>query len=222
MSVFESVVVSVAVSMSVILLQGVAVGAVTVTVTVSVIVSVSVIVTGVRAGGVLLKLNVTTFVSTVSVSVVLNLVVSVQLLAVDMGLESLVLVGGVVDSPLVAIGVDQLIVSGNLMAVSWFALRLDIPGLVILDAVVEVVFGVRVVVVVSVLVTVMTVVVFLVVIVVGCQVYGGVAGGTSMAVVFVAMERSCPNGSDCHQSEYYEKLRKEKDFVRIVSFFTAS
>lgn len=116
MSVFESVVVSVAVSMSVILLQGVAVGAVTVTV--SVIVSVSVIVTGMRAGGVLLKLNVTTLVSTVSVSVVLNLVVSVQLLPVDMGLESLVLVGGVVDSPLVAIGVDQLIVSGNLMAVS--------------------------------------------------------------------------------------------------------
>lgn len=221
MSVFESVVVSVAVSMSVILLQGVAVGAVTVTV--SVIVSVSVIVTGMRAGGVLLKLNVTTLVSTVSVSVVLNLVVSVQLLPVDMGLESLVLVGGVVDSPLVAIGVDQLIVSGNLMAVSWFALRLDIPGLVVLDAIVEVVFGVRVMVIVSVLVTMMTMVVVLVMVVVGCQVYGGVAGGPTMAVVFVAMERSCPNGSDCNQSEYYEKLRKEMDFFRIVSFFfTAS
>lgn len=89
----------------------------------------------------------------------------------------------------------------------------------VLDAIVEVVFGVRVMVIVSVLVTMMTMVVVLVMVVVGCQVYGGVAGGPTMAVVFVAMERSCPNGSDCNQSEYYEKLRKEMDFFRIVSFF---
>lgn len=122
-SVLETMILTVAVSvpMSVFLFQRIAVGAASVTMSMTMtvtmlLVSVPVVVSGLR--GVLLELNVSALVAAVSMAMVLRLVVIVELLAMDMSLESLVLVRRVVDSSLVAIGIDQLIVSGNRVAMS--------------------------------------------------------------------------------------------------------
>lgn len=96
---------------------------------------------------VLLELHVAALVAAVVLSMVLGHKV-VQLLAVHLGLEALVLVGRVVDSALVAIGVDQLVVSSHLVSVAVFAVLLHVARLVVLDAVLEVVLGMRVMMVV--------------------------------------------------------------------------
>lgn len=96
---------------------------------------------------VLLELHLAALVAAVVLGVVLGHKV-VQLLAVHLGFEALVLVGSVVDSALVAISVDQLVVSSHLVSVAVFAVLLHIARLVVLDAILEVVLGMRVVMVV--------------------------------------------------------------------------
>lgn len=110
--------------------------------------------------------------------------VLVHLLAMHMSLEALVLVGCVVDSTLVAIGIDQLIVSSHLVALPCLALFLDITCLGILDSILEVVLGMGVMVIA--MVVVMLMVASVMVIVVGDQMHRCVTGGSTM-------KRSCPN-----------------------------
>lgn len=100
----------------------------------------------IRVTRVFLELNVSALVAAV-VGMVLGHIV-MQLLTVHLRLESLVLVGGVVDSALVAIGIDQLVVSSHLVPIAMLAVLLHIASLVILDAVLEVVLGMRVMLVV--------------------------------------------------------------------------
>jgi len=122
-SVLGAVFLTMAMSMTMILFQRVAVGAATVTVSMTMTMTIAmsfVSVAGVMAGvrGVLLELDVSALVAAVSMSVVLNMVVIEELFAVDLGLESIVLIRRIVDSSLVTIGIDQLIVSGNLVPMS--------------------------------------------------------------------------------------------------------
>jgi len=89
---------------------------------------------------------------------------------------------------------------------------------VILDPVGEVIFSMRVMVIIVTVVLMMTfvAVVFLVMTTVGCQMHGGMTGGSFMmammfvAMMFVSMERSCPYSRNGQQGEDNEKLRKIK------------
>lgn len=138
----------------------------------------------IRVTRVFLELNVSALVAAVLlvVGMVLGHIV-MQLLTVHLRLESLVLVGGVVDSALVAIGIDQLVVSSHLVSIAMLAVLLHIASLVILDAVLEVVLGMRVMLVVM-LVMMGS---LLVVIIVRHQMHGGMTGGRLM----FTMEGGC-------------------------------
>lgn len=138
----------------------------------------------IRVTRVFLELNVSALVAAVLllVSMVFGHIV-MQLLTVHLRLETLVLVGGVVDSALVAIGIDQLVVSSHLVSIAMLAVLLHIASLVILDAVLEVVLGMRVMLVVM-LVMMGS---LLVVIIVRHQMHGGMTGGGLM----LTMEGGC-------------------------------
>lgn len=97
--------------------------------------------------GMFLEVNLAALISAVTMCLVCGHEM-MQLLAVDLGLKALVLVSSVVDSTLVTIGIDQLIVSSHLVAITMFAVLFDIACLVILDTIVEVVFGMGVMVIV--------------------------------------------------------------------------
>lgn len=138
----------------------------------------------IRVTRVFLELNVSALVA--AVLLVVGMVfghIVMQLLTVHLRLESLVLVGGVVDSALVAIGIDQLVVSSHLVSIAMLAVLLHIASLVILDAVLEVVLGM------GVMLVVMLVMMgsLLVVIIVRHQMHGGMTGGRLM----FTMEGGC-------------------------------
>uniref|UniRef100_A0A182J8G6 Uncharacterized protein n=1 Tax=Anopheles atroparvus TaxID=41427 RepID=A0A182J8G6_ANOAO len=64
--------------------------------------------------------------------------------AANDGVESVMLVGGVVDDALMTVGVQQRVLALHLVSVACFVLALDIPGVIVVDGVRELVVGRRV------------------------------------------------------------------------------
>lgn len=58
--------------------------------------------------------------------------------------ETAMLISYVMDSALMAIGINQLIMSGYFVAITFFAMLLIVAGLLILNTIVEMIFGMRV------------------------------------------------------------------------------
>lgn len=218
-----SLLVSVSVSMTVLLLQREAVRAgamvslmamrVIVLVTMSGIGAVSGVTRVIRVARVFLELNVSALVAAVVLVVLGHKVL--QLLAMHLRLETLVLVGGVVDSALVAIGIDQLVVSSHLVSVAMFAVLLHIASLFILDAILEVVLGMRVMLVVVVaMMIVMVMGSLLLVIVVRHEMHGGMTGGRLM---IMTMEGGCLDQYTGQQGEGCEYLQEDKDHISLLA-----
>uniref|UniRef100_A0A182P158 Uncharacterized protein n=1 Tax=Anopheles epiroticus TaxID=199890 RepID=A0A182P158_9DIPT len=67
--------------------------------------------------------------------------VSLQGFTADDGVESVVLIGGVVNHTAVTVGVDQGVLSLNVISVALFLLALDVSGVVIMNGVLELVLG---------------------------------------------------------------------------------
>lgn len=166
----------------------------------------------IRVTRVFLELNVSALVAAV-VGMVLGHIV-MQLLTVHLRLESLVLVGGVVDSALVAIGIDQLVVSSHLVPIAMLAVLLHIASLVILDAVLEVVLGMRVmlVVLVAMMMNVMMGCLLVVMIIVRHQMHGGMTGGRLM----ITMKGGCLHeGGTGQQGEGCNELQKQAKISKV-------
>jgi len=108
--------------------------------------------------------------------------IMMKFLAMHLSLETLVLIGSIVDSTLVSIGIDQLIVSSHLVSITMFRVLLYIACFVILDAILEIVFGMRIVMIVMVTLIMMgcLLMMMIMVIVMGNQVHGGVTGCPAM------------------------------------------
>lgn len=169
----------------------------------------------IRVTRVFLELNVSALVAAV-VGMVLGHIV-MQLLTVHLRLESLVLVGGVVDSALVAIGIDQLVVSSHLVPIAMLAVLLHIASLVILDAVLEVVLGMRVMLVVLVAMMMIVMLVMMgsllvMMIIVRHQMHGGMTGGRLM----ITMEGGCLHeGGTGQQGEGCNELQKQAKISKV-------
>ncbi|XP_035907252.1 uncharacterized protein LOC118509979 [Anopheles stephensi] len=71
----------------------------------------------------------------------LNQLVSRQWLTADDGVESVVLIGGVVHNATVTIGIDQRVLSLNIITVAFLLLALDVSGVFVMHGVRELVLG---------------------------------------------------------------------------------
>uniref|UniRef100_A0A182QA47 Uncharacterized protein n=1 Tax=Anopheles farauti TaxID=69004 RepID=A0A182QA47_9DIPT len=66
---------------------------------------------------------------------------SCTMLTTDDGVESVVLIGSVVDDAAVTIGIDQSVLSDHVISVAILLLALDVAGVVIVHGVLELVLG---------------------------------------------------------------------------------
>uniref|UniRef100_A0A182JH50 Uncharacterized protein n=1 Tax=Anopheles atroparvus TaxID=41427 RepID=A0A182JH50_ANOAO len=71
----------------------------------------------------------------------LHHLVTAQWLPADDGVESVVLIGGVVDHAAVSVGIDQSVLALDVISVALFLLTLDIASVLVVDGVRELVLG---------------------------------------------------------------------------------